>query len=304
MFSILLISCSDFKEREQITSVNNEAEEISDSDSLISVDKGVYKLPVLPKELFFAGEKIPLDNEEVKTKLMRELIINSNRHSKTLILLREKNYWESHIKGILTENNVPEDFFYLAIAESELDNDILSPVKAAGMWQLMKATAREYGMIVNGQIDERRNPDKATKVACEYLKKAKEKFGTWSTATASYNRGMGGIERALKNQKVKSVYDLYLNKETSRYLYRILALKILFENPEIYGFHINDDELVKPIAVKKELLPKGKYSTVDLAKKHNMTFVTLRKYNPWIIDASSYQLNNKSDKLWLTLPID
>ena len=220
-----------------------------------------------------------------------------------MILLREKNYWEDYIKQILTENDIPKDFFYLAIAESELDNNIMSPAKAVGMWQLMSQTAKEYGLTINKQIDERRNPKKATEVACDYLKDAKAKFGSWSSATASYNRGMTGLNNALVKQKVKSVYDLYLNQETSRYLYRILSLKLLFENPEKYGFEVAENEIVSPITIKEIILPKGSYNTVDLAREYGLTFSELKKYNPWLVDVKKYELQNKQDSLLINLPI-
>lgn len=294
--TILLFSCSSINENNLETkSLNKKA--IAKQATPIK-----YKLPELPQELFFAGEKIPLEKEEVKNKLMRELIIHSNRHSKTLIMLKEINYWEGYIKQILKENNVSEDFFYLAIAESELDNNIESPAKAMGMWQLMEATAKEYGLIINQEIDERRNPEKATVVACDYLKDAKTKFGSWSSAAASYNRGMNGLNNALTEQKVDNIYDLYLNNETSRYIYRILSLKLILENPQKYGFDVKKEETNSAISFEKVLLPKGEYNTVDLAKQNNVTFAELKKYNPWLVDVKSYKLKNDFDSLFICLP--
>ena len=297
-WTTFLFSCSSINEKN--TTIENVKEPVVTTAKEKHLVK--YKLPELPDELFFAGEKIPLEKEEVRNKLMRELIIHSNRHSKTLIMLKEINYWEDYIKQILTKNNVSEDFFYLAIAESELDNNIESPAKAMGMWQLMEATAKEYGLIINKEIDERRNPEKATKAACDYLKEAKSKFGSWSSAAASYNRGMNGLRNALMEQKVESIYDLYLNRETSRYMYRILSLKLILENPLKYGFDVKEIETNRPVSFEKVLLPKGEYNTVDLAKQNNVTFAELKKYNPWLVDVKSYKLKNDFDSLFICLP--
>ena len=170
------------------------------------------------------------------------------------------------------------------------------------MWQIMGQTGKEYGLTINKQIDQRRDPEKATKVACDYLKKAKGKFGTWSSASASYNRGMNGLNNALTKQNVKTIYDLYLNQETSRYFYRILSLKLLFENPGRYGFDVKEEEMIKPISLKDIIIPKGKYNTVELAKKNGLTFSELKKYNPWLIDLRTYELKNADDSLILKLP--
>jgi hypothetical protein len=297
----LFLSCgSEVKERaEKIDST------MITQDSMIRfVGKieNVIRIPDLPDSLFFAGEKVPLENESVRIKLLQELIIQSNRHSKTLNTFIEKPFWEGVVKQTLKENEVPEDVFYLSIAESDFEVNAVSRVGAVGIWQLMPQTAKEYGLILNGQIDQRRDLVRSTTVASRYIKKAKEKFGSWALALASYNRGMAGIERTLKSQEVMSYYDLYLNEETSRYFFRILACKLLFENPAKYGYFIQKNALAKEIKYKKISLNKGKYNLVKLAQKYHLNYAILKKYNPWIIDSSKFELDIKEKMnviLWL-----
>lgn len=250
----------------------------------------VTSVPI-PEKLYFAGEKIPVERTDVREKLDLELVSNSYRHSRTLLVLKKMGRWEKQIKGILKENGIPEDFFYLAVAESELDNTIKSPVGASGMWQFMKSTAKEYDLIVDHSVDQRRDPILATKAACKYLKDSYKKFNNWGLVMASYNSGMGGTNKKIKDQKVSSYFDLNLNKETARYVYRILAFKLILEFPEKYGFFVPQNERYKPYKYTEIEINSNIHDLVTFAKKHNTTYDMLRLYNPWLNNRSSYQLH-------------
>jgi len=229
--------------------------ELIENEKTIISESVKHSLPPIPEELEFAGERVPLENDLVRDRLINQLIIQSNRHSRTLIMLRLKSKWEGMIREILKKKGVPEDFFYLAIAESELNNEIKSPRNALGMWQFLKKTGLEYGLIIDNHIDQRRDPEKATEVACDYLIEAKRKLGSWTNATASYNVGMAGLKSSMESQKETDYYKLFLNSETSKYVFRILAMKLVYSNPEAYGYHIDDKDKINvklklPLEVK------------------------------------------------------
>ena len=200
-------------------------------------------------ELYFAGERVPLEDPDVRERLDRELIINANWHSNTLLCMKMANRYFPDIEKTLVDNGVPADFKYLAWIESTFRLEP-SPAGAAGFWQFVKATAEKYDMEINEQVDERYNIDKATRGACIYLKDAKEKLGNWTLAAASYNMGLGGAMSRAKEQKMSNYYDMYFNPETSRYVFRMLAMKIIFSNPQKAGFMIKPEELYQPYKYK------------------------------------------------------
>ncbi len=195
-------------------------------------------LPPLPKTLTFAGETVPLDREEVREALEYELTVNTFRHSSTIGILRRIERWRPLIEKTLSENEVPTDFIYLAVAESEFDNNARSPAGAVGMWQFMPPTARDYGMHIDADADMRRDPRLATEAASGYLKWAHARLKDWTLVATAYNRGLTGTQNAMRDQQTDNFWDLYLNPETARYLYRILAFKVILENPESYGFFL------------------------------------------------------------------
>lgn len=236
--------------------------------------------PVIPSKMNFAGEDVPLDVYWVREALDRELVINCYQHSKTLRIFKLSARVFPTIERILKEEGVPEDFKYLAVAESGLEN-VTSPAAAGGYWQFIPATAKAYGLEVTADIDERCNLEKATRAACKYLKKAKNQFGSWTLAAAAYNRGEGGLNAAITDQGVNNYWDLWLNSETSRYVFRIMAFKLLFENPQMYGVEICPAEMYQPIPCKEVSVS----SSIDLkafAKEHHATYRELRNVNPWI----------------------
>lgn len=246
----------------------------------------------VPKNLTFAGEPVPLNIPDVYERLDKELQINTYFHSNTLFLIKRANRWLPQIEKILRENDVPEDFKYLPLIESNLLNDI-SPKNAVGYWQILKAAGKENGLEITDEVDERYDPLKATVAACKYLKQAHRKFGNWTLVAASYNRGMGGIERALENQKVNSYYDLYLNEETARYVFRILAIKEIVENPLKYGFRVNPRHLYEEEELRYVEVDETIKDLITFAKQHNTNYKLIKRHNPWLRDD---RLTVKKDK--------
>ena len=253
----------------------------------------VYALK-LPEVIDFCGESVPLDTPDIIERLDKELLVNTYWQSNMMLLLKRTNKWFPMIEAILKEEGVPEDFKYLPVIESGLEN-LRSPKGAKGFWQLMPTTAREYGLEVNSNVDERYHVEKSTRVACKYLLKAKERFGSWTLAAASYNRGMYGIDKLLNKQKVDNYYDLLLNTETKRYVFRILAVKEILSRPDHYGFVFEERDLYKPIPVRKIGLDVPIANIADFAKDQGVNYKILKNHNPWLIQN---HLNNNSRKYY------
>ena len=256
----------------------------------------VYALD-LPQNISFAGERCPLEREDIAERFDRELHVNTYWRSNTLLLMKRINRWFPMIERVFKNEGIPDDFKYLAIAETMLQN-LESPAGAAGFWQLLPTTARELGLEVNNEIDERYDQLKATYAAAKYLKRAKKRFGSWTNVAASYNRGMNGYQRALRKQKVNDFYDLKLNSETSRYVFRILAFKEIIENPEKYGFKIRRKQYYPEIKTIKLKVDTTINNLVDFAHKNGITYKTLRLHNPWVND---YSLSNNKRKTYTFL---
>lgn len=237
----------------------------------------------VPEKLTFAGEPVPLHIPDVYERLDKELQINTYFHSNTLFLIKRANRWLPQIEKILEDNDVPEDFKYLPLIESNLLNDV-SPKNAVGYWQILKDAGKENGLEITEEVDERYDPLKATKAACRYLKQAYRKFGSWTLVAASYNRGMGGMERAIENQKVDNYYDLFLNEETSRYVFRILAIKEIVENPLKYGFRVNPRHLYQEEPLRYVEVDETIKDLVTFAKQHRVNYKLIKRHNPWLRD--------------------
>src|SRR5690606_31951189 len=210
----------------------------------IDSDEPGYRITAIeiPEDLNFAGEPVPFDDPEIMERVDREFLVNAYWQSNALLLMKRAHKFFPIIEPILAKNGIPDDFKYLALAESGLQN-VVSPVGATGFWQIMPATGKEYGLEVNKNVDERYHVEKSTEVACRYLKKSKERFGSWTLAAAAYNAGPAGIQKFMGIQKVDAYYDLLLGEETGRYVFRILAIKEILSNPEKYGFHLNKEDL-------------------------------------------------------------
>ncbi len=248
----------------------------------------------IPGNVDFAGEKVPLNIFDVHERLDRELLVNTYWHSNTFQNFKNAYRYFPVIEKILAEEGVPDDFKYLALAESGLKN-VVSPSNAVGVWQFLKDTGIQFGLEVNDNVDERYHLEKSTRAACKYLKTAKENFGSWTMAAASYNCGMARLRKVSEEQKSNSYYDLYLNEETSRYVFRIVALKELFSNPQKYGFYFNESDLYEPHSVKTVVVDTSVTNLVDFALKHKTNYKTLKLLNPWLRQP---KLNNASRKLY------
>ncbi len=257
----------------------------SDLDSDVEKTSDGYYVGALkiPEDINFAGEHVPIEQNDVKERLDRELLVNTYWQSNMILLIKRGYKYFPFIEKILLQYGVPEDFKYLALIESGFLN-ATSPAGARGFWQIMKNTAREYGLEVNSNVDERLNLELATHVACKYFLKAKEKFDNWTLVAASYNRGMSGLERALRSQKVDNYYDLWLNEETSRYVFRILAVKDIFQKyGDQYGFEIAKEDHYSLPPLRKIAIDSAIGDLVDFSTKMGMTYKELKIYNPWLI---------------------
>lgn len=253
----------------------------------------------LPDSLSFAGEPVPIQLTDVRERVDKELHINTYWHNNTIFLMKRANRWLPQIEAILKKNNIPEDFKYLPLIESGLMNDI-SPKEAVGFWQILKSAGKENGLEITNEVDERYDPLKATEAACKYLRRSYNKFGNWTVVAASYNRGMGGMERALENQQVKSYYDLFLNDETSRYVFRILACKEIIEHPSKYGFKVNPRHLYEPEPLKYVAVNQTIPNLIAFAKQNGTNYKLLKRHNPWLRDE---QLTVKGKKTYrIALP--
>ncbi|WP_281987417.1 lytic transglycosylase domain-containing protein [Aquimarina aggregata] len=259
-------------------------------DKLIN-DYNVYAIP-MPDNLNFSGELVPIENPDIKERMDRELLVNTYWQSNGLLLFKRANKYFPIIEPILKEEGVPDDFKYLAVIESSLTQAV-SPARATGFWQILKGTAKEYGLEVNQNVDERYHIEKSTRVACKYLKSAKKKFGSWTLAAAAYNAGRAGVNRQLERQNAVSYYDLLLGEETGRYVFRIVAVKEILSNPKKYGFNFTNEDLYKHIPTFKVLVEEQITDFNEFAKKHNINYKILKLHNPWLREA---HLNNTSGK--------
>ena len=254
---------------------------------------------VLPDKAEFAGEEAPLGLYYVREGLDRELMVNTYWHSSTLLMLKKSNRYFQIIVPILRKNNIPEDFKYLALIESGLTN-IQSQAGAAGFWQFVPATGKHFGLEISDQVDERYHVEKATEAACKLLRGSYNKYGSWTLAAAAYNVGEGRISKELERQDAKTYYDLYLPEETMRYVYRIIALKLLYEHPTEYGYFIRKKDLYPAIPTYTVTVDSSINNLPVFAKTMSINYRLLKEFNPWL---RSDKLTNASKKKYtLTLP--
>ena len=255
-----------------------------------------YKItsPEIPNYLEFAGEKIPTENFEVFERMEREFLSNTYWHSATVLAIKKANRWFPVIEPILKKNNIPDDFKYLCVAESNLDN-VVSPAGATGFWQFMKAAGEKYGLEINSLIDERYDVEKSTEAACKYLKDSYDMFGNWTLSAASYNMGQDGVAEQMNRQKAKNYFNLVLNSETSRFVARIVSLKYILQYPERYGFDIKSEEKYKPLEYYDVNLDSSVSDFADYAKSLGVNYFILKYYNPWLRE--NY-LSNKTKQVY------
>lgn len=236
----------------------------------------------LPEKLTFAGEKVPMEYYDVRENLDRELLSTVYFHSQTIRYIKNAPRYFSVIEPILKSNGIPEDFKYLCVAESGFDPRAVSPAKAVGLWQILESSAKENGLEINTEVDERYHIEKSTEAACRILKSAYLKFGSWSLVAASYNGGRAFLDRQITNQKVNSYYDLLFGEETTRYVFRILALKLVMENPEEYGFQVEKNQLY-PIIETKTIEVNGPVTDwASFAIEKGINYKILKMFNPWL----------------------
>ncbi len=286
VFIIVGLVLQSFLNKDQSTSSNIAPQEVQ-----ANID--------IPYTMQFAGEEVPLDIFYIREALEQELIVNTYWHSSTIQLIKRSYRWLPLIDSLLEANGIPLDFKYLCVAESGLRN-VVSPAKAAGFWQIMKGTGKEYGLEINADIDERYQLEKATIVACAYLQKAHDEFGSWTLAAASYNAGMNKIRKELKRQSENDYYRMNFREETARYVFRILALKQILTHPNTYGFFVED--VYTPLHTRTVSIDTTIQQLGTFAHQLGISYRTLKYYNPWL---RTSKLPNKSKKTYqIALPID
>jgi membrane-bound lytic murein transglycosylase D len=260
-----------------------------------------YKIisPEIPNYLEFAGEKIPTENFEVYERMEREFLSNTYWHSATILAIKRANRWFPVIEPILKKNNIPDDFKYLSIAESNLEN-VISPAGATGFWQFMKPAGEKYGLEINSQVDERYDVEKSTEAACKYLRDSYDMFGSWIVAAASYNMGQDGVQNQRERQKSKNYFNLVLNSETSRFVARIVSLKYILQNPQKYGFDIKSEDKYKPLVYSGITLDSSVADLADYATSLGINYFILKMYNPWLRD--NYLSNKTKTAYTIRLP--
>ncbi len=256
----------------------------------------LFTSPPLPDSVSFMGENVPLERFEVHESLDREMLVNTYFHSQTIRFIKLTPRYFSIIDPIIKEEGLPADFRYLAVAESNLDPRAYSPSGAVGLWQFMKSTATDYGLEVTNEIDERYNIEKSTGAACRYLKFAYSKYRDWCLVAAAYNAGFASVDRQLERQKVTDYFDLLMNEETERYVFRIISLKIILENPEKYSFQVSDEEKYPLLKTRKVEISGPIPDFADYAKSLGITYKMLKYYNPWLRDNL---LTNKTGKTYI-----
>lgn len=261
-----------------------------------------YKIKslTLPTNLNLAGERVPVEIPDVKERMERELLVNTYWQSNGLLLLKRANRYFPILEPLLKKHGLPDDFKFLALAESGF-TDETSNVGAAGMWHFMKGTGKEYGLEINDNVDERYDIEKSTKVAAEYLRSSFERFNSWTLAAAAYNAGNYGVSRRLEAQEVSNYYDAKLPDETERYVFRILALKEIMNNPEKYGFVFNKEDLYTSQKTTTIKVDTAITNITAFAKRYGMNYKEFKILNPWLRE---HHLNNKSRKMYeIKIPV-
>ena len=246
----------------------------------------------LNKNFQFAGESLPMDNFDVAERLDRELMTNVYMHATTLLHLKTANRYFPIIEPILERNGIPEDMKYLCVAESSL-RMATSSAGAKGLWQFIEYMGRAYDLEVSAEVDERYHVEKSTEAACRFLHYLKKRFGSWTLASAAYNMGETALAKKIEEQKSNSYYDLHLNAETTRYIFRIMAIKEIMQHPEQYGFHLTEEQLYEPHQYKTVVVNQSIPSLSEFAQAQGTTYRLLKVLNPWLIGTSLKSAANK-----------
>ena len=295
--SILLISISLLSF--VLISSKNSKDEVVQQQSFVS--SHTVSVPI-PDYVDFCGERISLSRLDMRERFDREINTFTYSHSSTLLYIKRANRFFPIIEPILKKNGIPDDFKYLCVIESGLETRALSPAKAAGLWQFMPDTGKSYNLEVRDGVDERYHVAKSTEAACKYLKDAYKRFGDWANAAASYNAGMGRISGQLNQQYVESAFDLHLVSETSRYVFRIIAIKQIFMNPQRYGFILKPENLYPAIEYDYVEVSEDIPDLADFAKKYGVNFMTLKDHNVWLRDTKLTIPKNSSKTYQIAIP--
>ncbi len=248
---------------------------------------------IIPDSVSFAGELAPLDIYYVRESLDRELLVNTYWHSNTILMLKRAARYFPVIEPILKKNNIPDDFKYVALIESGLLN-VVSPSNAAGFWQFLDVTAKQYGLEVTDEIDERYHLEKSTDAASKYILSSYSKYKNWTLSAASYNAGQGRISKEVERQKTDDYYNLYLNQETSRYIFRILAMKLIYEDPTNYGIYLRNKDLYATIPTKSIEVNSNVADLITFATDNKVSYRVLKEFNPWLRSDKLTLANGKS----------
>lgn len=251
--------------------------------------------PEIPVPSSFGGEPVPMELSYVREAYDHEIMAGTFMHSSTIMMFKRAYRWFPVIEPILKKNGIPDDFKFLAVAESNL-GPVVSPAGAEGFWQFVKATGVKYGLEINGNVDERYNMEKATQAACDYFRDAFREFKSWTLVAASYNRGIEGIRKAMERQQVSQYYDLFLNDETSRYVFRIMALREVYNHPVRYGFYLRERDFYPQINCRLVVIDSSIADLASFAKRQSVNYRILREMNPWI---KGYSLPNKARKIYI-----
>jgi hypothetical protein len=275
----------------------------TDSDGEKGENSQLYTVAAvkIPDELYFAGEKVPLDNFDTRESLDKELLVNTYFHSQTFLFIKRSARYFPLIEPILKKYGIPDDFKYLSVVESGLENSV-SPRQAVGFWQLVEGTAREYGMEVNDEVDERYHIEKSTEAACKYFLESYQKYNNWTLTAASYNAGRNGIDRQIGRQNGNNYYDLLLNEETSRYIFRALSIKMIITDPEKYGFHLDEDDYYPVIPVYEVKVDTAVSDFNNFAGQFGINYKILKYFNPWLRE--TYLSNKHKKEYVLKIPRD
>jgi hypothetical protein len=268
----------------------------TESKPIVQTSK--QNLPPIPKSIVLFGEKISLEDEDIRERLDREIMANAYFHSQTILNMKRSARYFPVIEAILKQQSIPNDFKYLPIIESNLAN-VTSPAGAKGYWQFMPDTGREFSLIIDDEVDERYNLEKSTAAACRYLKNARDSVGSWMLATAAYNRGIRGLKSDMVWQEATHYFDMDLNSETARYVLRLIAVKLIFENPEKYGFDPKTIELYKPFSTERVSVTLPIDNLAQWSKGKGINYKILVKLNPWIL---SNKLTKNIGVLEILLP--
>jgi membrane-bound lytic murein transglycosylase D len=270
-------------------------------ENIFASDSDTSRTYKLPDSISFAGERMPLENFDTRESLEREIITTAYRHSSTILIIKRAGRFFPVIEKILKEYNVPDDFKYLAVAESDLSN-MISPAGATGFWQIMPETGKEEGMEINTEVDERYHLERSTRFACEYFLKSYAKYGNWTIAAASYNGGRNGIDDQIEIQDENNYYDLLLTEETARYIFRVVAYKLIISDPESYGFDIADSELYPEIRFSEVKVDTAVTDLSGFAKKFGTNYKMLKYLNPWL--RKPFLTNRAGKSYMIKIPVE